>query len=379
VSQIINKIGDPSEIVLRNLSQSPEIVLVFPVTDDNLESRIRWEKVVNTIDNSAITTLVLIDKTDSKSPSKFFQDNFAIHEKSLIILGRSKKDTLFDSLGEISLSENMWIIQLHDDDNWEGIITLPQTPRANTVYIFNYFVEVGSNKRIEMFDFTNPNRIVFSLVPAQIWNKFSRYIRDQEYHVAGAFDYILNFMAQKHSEFEHIDHFNYYWRNHNWESGKKARAHLIGLTRNDGWNTWSTPEIALFNRTMDCIVSLNYIVDELSVDAVDSEVKKFINTLRINNRKSVKVYGTIVILYVSSILRRLNEKFKAVKVSKEIDFSSQINHHLYLLSLRNITSLAELRERTQYLQTLPELSNLKKRFEFWELMISKLESKRAGS
>jgi hypothetical protein len=130
---------------------------------------------------------------------------------------------------------------------------------------------------------------------------------------------------------------------------------------------------------MDCIVSLNYIVDELSVDAVDSEVKKFINTLRINNRKSVKVYGTIVILYVSSILRRLNEKFKAVKVSKEIDFSSQINHHLYLLSLRNITSLAELRERTQYLQTLPELSNLKKRFEFWELMISKLESKRAGS
>ena len=79
MSRIINKIGDPSEIVLRNLSQSPEIVLVFPVTDDNLESRIRWEKVVDTIYNSAITTLVLIDKTDSKSPSKFFQDNFAIH------------------------------------------------------------------------------------------------------------------------------------------------------------------------------------------------------------------------------------------------------------------------------------------------------------
>ena len=379
MGQVINKIGDPSEIVLSNLSQLPEIVLVFPVTDDNLESKIRWEKVIETIEYSGVTTLVLIDKTDSKSPSRFFRDNFEIHEKSLIILGRSKQDTLFDSLGEISLSENMWIIQLHDDDNWEGIITLPQTPKANTVYYFNYFVEVGPNKKIEMFDFANPNRIVFSLVPAQIWNKFSRYIRDQEYHVAGAFDYILNFMAQKHSEFEHIDHFSYYWRNRNWESRKKARAHLIGLTRNDGWNTWSTPEMALVNRTIDCIVSLNYIADDLSVEAVDAEVKKFITSLRINNLISLKIYGAIAVLYASKIFRQLNEKIKVVNVSKEINFSSQINHHLYLLSLRNITSLAQLRERAKYLQTLSELSNLKERFEFWELMISKLELKIAGS
>ena len=379
MSQVINKIGDPSEMVLRNLSESPEIVLVFPVINDNFESRIRWEKVIETIDNSGVTTLVLIDKTDSKSPSKFFQDNFKIHEKSLIILGRSKKDTLFDSLGEISLSENMWIIQLHDDDNWDGIITLPQNPKPNTVYSFNYFVEVESHKKIEMFDFANPNRIVFSLVPAQTWNKFSRYIRDQEYHVAGSFDYILNFMAQKHSKFEHIDHFNYYWRNQNWESRKKARAHLIGLTRSDGWSSWSTPEIALFNRTMDCIVSLNYIADDLSVDVLESEVKKSINALRMSNRMSLKIYGIIVVLYFSSMLQRLNEKTKVVEVFKEINFSSQINQYLYLLSLRNRTSLAELRERVQYLQTLPELANLRERFEFWDLMISKLESKRAGS
>lgn len=379
MSHFVNKIGDRSEIVLRNLSQSPEIVLVFPVTDDNLGSRLRWEKVLETIDNSGITTLVLIDKTDSKSPSKFFYENFAIQENRLIILDRSKKDTLFDSLGEISLSENMWIIQLHDDDNWEGIITLPQTPEENTVYFFNYFVEVGSNKKIEMFDFANPNRIVFSLVPAQIWNKFSRYIRDQECHVAGAFDYILNFMTQKHSKFKHLDHFSYYWRNQNWENRKKARAHLKVLTQNDGWNTWSTPEIALINRTMDCIVSLNYIADDLSVDVVDAEVKKFINILRVNNRMFVKVYGAIVILYCLTFLWRLSEKMKLVNVSKETNFASQINYHLYLLSLKKVTSLPELKERVQHLQTFPELSNLKVRFKFWELMIAKLESKSFGS
>ena len=121
-------------IFLENSTGTPEIVLIFPITRDFESSSEKWRLVLEFIEDSEISALVVIDKTEQASARDYFMNHFKIKDKRLFVLPRSIEDTLFDTVGEINLDKNMWIIQLHDDDHWNGKITLPKSPTPETVY-----------------------------------------------------------------------------------------------------------------------------------------------------------------------------------------------------------------------------------------------------
>ena len=181
---------------MRNYSNTPEIVLIFPVTRDISQKPAKWSEVLNFVETSKIGTLLVIDKTQTGSAADFFMSNFNMPEKRLIVFPRNIKDTLFDSVGEIILDKNMWVIQLHDDDVWKGTVELPPDPDPSTVYYSDFFLSSELNGTSKIQDFMMPNRIVFSLVPSMIWNRFSKLVHAQNYHVAGSFDFTLKLMAQ---------------------------------------------------------------------------------------------------------------------------------------------------------------------------------------
>jgi hypothetical protein len=165
--------------------------------------------VLELVENSEISTLLVIDKTERGSATDYFMNHFELQNKALYILQRTIRDTLFDSVGEITLDDNMWIIQVHDDDRWSGKISLPDDPIPGVVYFSNFYLHSESRGAIEITDYSMPNQIVFSLVPSIIWNKFSKIVQDQKYHVAGSFDFILNLMAQLSCEFKYQPGFKY--------------------------------------------------------------------------------------------------------------------------------------------------------------------------
>lgn len=367
--------NEEETLFVQNFSAKPEIVLVFPITRDTKSSSEKWKEVLYFVEKSGISTLLVIDKTDLGSATKYFMSNFEFDDKQLIVLPRSIKDTLFDTVGEISLDKNFWIIQLHDDDKWSGKLTLPETVNSETIYYSDFYLNSESQGLIQIKDFSMPNRIVFSLVPSNIWNKFASLVRAQRYHVAGSFDFTFNFMAQKMCKFEHNPGFAYHWKDDNWDTVKKSKAHLSRLASSDGWEEWSSPEIAILNRTIDSLASLSFLQDQVSLQVLLNEIQLLVLSLQPSKKNHIKLTVSLPILrlldmFGSSSLGRI-----FWKKSTTSQIRGRLELYLFIEKTWSIENLADILTFVSYLKTMQKFESLQIRFSFWEKAIRDLQDK----
>lgn len=359
-------------LLIQNLSGKPEIVLVFPITRDLKDDPAQWKAVMEFVNSSEIKTLLVIDKTEQRSATAYFMKYFELDGKTLIVLPRSIKDTLFDSVGEIVLDKDMWIIQVHDDDRWSGKIALPKAVDSETVYSFNFYLHSETKEMVEIDDYSMPNRIVFSLVPSRIWNKFSKLVRDENYHVAGSFDFTLNRMAQLACKFELQSGFEYYWKDDNWDTSKNAIAHLTILAESDGWKEWSSPEIANFNRSIDSLASLNYLKDVLSPTAISSEVSQLLNGFKPSTKRKFKYRVLNPILRVEIVFRRIFLPKKRIVDERSLRLQRRLNLYKFIAKTWHINSIGKLIDLIVYIESLQSFEKLHPRFQFWKSSLSEL-------
>lgn len=359
-------------LLIQNPTGNPEIVLVFPITRDVEESPTQWKAVLEFADKSDIRTLLVIDKTERSSATEYFMKNFALDDKNLIVLPRSIKDTLFDSVGEIVLDRNMWIIQVHDDDCWRGKITFPSAIDAETVYSFEFYLQSESKDIFKIDDYSLPNRIVFSLVPTIIWNKFSKLVRDENYHVAGSFDFTLNRMAQLACKFEHHSGFEYFWKDDNWNTSKNATTHLTRLAESDGWKEWSSPEIANFNRSIDCLASLNYLKDTLSPTVIEVELSQLMKGFSPSTKRKIKYSVLKPALYAEIVFRRILPWKRGSNSQRLLKLQKQLNLYKFIEKTWHLQSIADLIDLIEYIESLNRFEKLHTRFQFWKLSLSEL-------
>ena len=360
---------------LHNYSNSPEIVLIFPVTRDVSQNPRKWREVVNFVETSKIGTLLVIDKTQTGTATDFFMNSFNLPGKQLIVFPRSIKDTLFDSVGEIVLDDNMWVIQLHDDDAWEGRLELPPDPDSNTVYFSDFYLASELNGTLKIEDFTMPNRIVFSLVPSILWNRFSKLIQAQKFHVAGSFDFTLNLMARLACEFEYQSGFKYFWKDDNWDTTKNSIAHLIKLAENDGWEEWSSPEIANFNRSIDSLASLNYIADLLDSAKITNWIELIINGLKPSKKKRLKYGISIPILSVLTKLQGILIVNTRVNDQKSGGLQMRLSLYKFIKKTWQIKSIDDVIGEVDYIESLGGFKNLQARFLFWNKALIELKER----
>lgn len=363
---------DNEHLFIENLSREPKIVLIFPITREMKGYPERWQEVIEFVQRSNIETLLVVDKTAQGSATDFFMKSFNANGKRLIVLPRSIKDTLFDSVGEIELDQNMWIIQLHDDDSWNGSISLPPTVDAETVYSYDFYLHSRNKGLVQILDFSMPNRIVFSLVPSKIWNRFSQLVRDENYHVAGSFDYTLNGMAQLSCRFRGLTGFSYNWKDDNWDSLKRSTVHLTHLAQKDGWAELSSPEIANFNRSIDSLVSLNYIRDMLSTTLIESETKKLINEFKPSIRRKLKYWLLNPTFSVEIAIRSRFLVFKGKNEERYLELHRRRELHKFIQKTWNVDSVVDLVNLITYLQSLNSFEKLQSRFVFWKEALLKL-------
>jgi hypothetical protein len=358
-------------LFLQNISGSPEVVLISPITRYDSSSSSKWRAVLEILEKSEVATLVVIDKTEEGRATDFFMNNFEYSDKQLFVLPRSIQDTLFDSVGEIMLDKNMWIMQLHDDDNWKGKICLPMKADYKTVYYSDFYLFSNSKGLTRFLDFSLPNRIVFSLVPSVLWNRFSKLIQDQSYHVPGSFDFTYNLMARLSCKFEFLGGFNYEWNDNNWKSSKDSKSHLIGLAQKDGWGNWSSPEIAMFNRSVDSLVSLIYIIDFLSKESLDNEITRLIANFQPSKRKRLKLTFLIPILFGAGKFQK--EIF--VLLGKDLSRSNlqdKVKLNRFILKTWKIRTIVDLSTLIGELESFSNFDLLLIRFKFWMQALSDL-------
>ena len=368
---------DNQTLFLENKSGDPEIVLISPITRSSEGSREKWKTVLDFFGESEINTLLVIDKTASGAATDYFMCNFEFKNKQLFVLPRTIQDTLFDSVGEIVLDNNMWIFQLHDDDKWNGKITLPEMPNHETVYYSDFYLFSESRGFTKFLDFSMPNRIVFSLVPSILWNRFSRLIQDQNYHVPGSFDFTYNLMARLSCKFEYKSGFTYEWKDDNWNSTKNSKNHLIGLAQRDGWKDWSSPEIANFNRSVDSLIALNYIDDFLSKDAINTEVLRSLTTFQPSKGKRVK-YPLVTLLLIIRNIFQIGFFALLGKESGDSILQKELSLHRFILKTWNIRTIDDLINRISELEGMNNFEVLQMRFTFWRLALNQLERETAN-
>lgn len=359
-------------LFLQNNSSEPEIVLISPISRFDASSREKWRTVLEFFGESEIKILIVIDKTKLGSATDYFMKHFEFANKQLFVLPRSIKDTLFDSVGEIVLDNNMWIFQLHDDDNWSGKITLPERSNRETVYYSDFYLYSESSGFTKCLDFSVPNRIVFSLVPSILWNRFSKLIQDQNYHVPGSFDFTYNLMARLACKFEYRSGFIYEWKDHNWNSTKNSKNHLIGLAQRDGWKDWSSPEIANFNRSVDSFVALNYIDDLLSKDALMTEIVRSLTSFQPSNGKRLK-YLLITPPLIGRAIIQKGYFALLGKDSKNRIQQKQVSLHRFILKTWNVRTIKNLVGLINELELMHDFEVLQTRFMFWRLALNQLE------
>jgi hypothetical protein len=287
-------------------------------------------------------------------------------------LPRSIKDTLFDSVGEIVLDRNMWIIQVHDDDRWRGKLTFPSVTDAETVYSFEFYLQSESKDILKIDDYSMPNRIVFSLVPTIIWNKFSKLVRDENYHVAGSFDFTLNRMAQLACKFEHHSGFEYFWKDDNWNTSKNATTHLTRLAESDGWKEWSSPEIANFNRSIDCLASLNCLKDTLSPTAIEVEISQLMKGFSPSTKRKIKYSVLKPALYAEIVFRKTLPWKRGSRSKRLPKLQRQLNLYKFIERTWHLQTIADLIDLIEYIESLNRFEKLHTRFQFWKLSLSEL-------
>jgi hypothetical protein len=258
----------------------------------------------------------------------------------------------------------MWIFQLHDDDNWSGKIGLPALTNPETIYYSDFYLSSEEKGLTKFLDFSMPNRIVFSLAPTILWNRFSKLIQDQNFHVPGSFDFTFSLMASLTCKFEYQSGFSYMWRNDNWNSTENSKKHLTGLAKRDGWKQWSSPEIANFNRSVDSLVALSYIDDFLNSDSLNSAIQHSLTTFQPSIGKCIKhLLATSLLfgrLHVANWHIPLIGSKKGNCIQKE-----QIKLHLFIIKTWKVSTIKNLIRLIGELKLMNDFEELQPRFIFW--------------
>jgi hypothetical protein len=366
---------DGSKFLVHNISTKPEIVLVFPITRDTNENLEKWKIVIDFVKDSEIRTLLVLDKTESGSATEFFMSHFASEEIHLVVLPRNIKDTLFDTVGEIVLDKNLWIIQLHDDDNWSGKLSLPEIVDPETVYYSDFYLNSASKGLTQIQDYSMPNRIVFSLVPSNIWNRFTSLVQAQQCHVAGSFDFTLNLMTQIACKFEYRPGFVYHWNDDNWDTSKNAKAHLSRLAVSDGWKGWSSPEIANLNRTIDSLASLNYLQDIVTPDVIEIQIQLLICSFQPSFRNRIKLCISIPIFHIL-YLPRILQRLEIIMGKSKVDYiGNRLRLYKFVKKTWRTRSLEDVLDLVIQLQAEQEFESLHNRFLLWKESIRELSGR----
>ncbi len=333
-------------------TQNEGLVLLFPVTRVGAIAEIKWRQIVDLCNRSQISSLVVIDKTPNMAATRFFTSQSFQQNHEIWILNRPSTEAIYDSQKFIQLRGNSWIIQLHDDDEWEGKLQLDGASHELTA--FQILFHVGSKvEHAKNADYDNlPARVNFTLLPTQIWNRFTAFIESQSGHVAGSVDATLNMIVRDVCFLSNNIEFKYYYNIRHWRNDRAGKGHLTELSREDGWENYSSPEIAVLNRTIDNLAALSYFKDFYDEKKLLSSISRELSSFKLHFMKKM-------FLYYKLILSKWGYKKNRTELLTK------------LITASNITTMSDL---ILWLENLPHLNFIEARRKFWVGAVGELEA-----
>jgi len=367
-------VQENSFLKIPNPSGLPNLVILFPVTRVGLNAEKRWRALISTINASQVIALIVIDKTSKGEAKEYFNARAKDLNTRLYIIERDPQEPIFDSQKYVLLDEMLWIQQLHDDDTWEGFLCLPSSADKSDLFLVQFHMGTASSFTQINDEKSPPARVIFSAIPAHIWNRFSAFICAQGGHVAGSMDSTLSTVALIICNLKSLPNYNYFYSSHHWSRRSEADSHLKNLSFTDGWGELSSPEVAILNRLYDNLSALNFFSD------------------LIPNRKIIEAQNLLLSSYQPGFPKRLQfifsfalanylfvPLFKAINWMGIRSLSSTVRHYeesakrnRLLIKTVKADSLPKILDFINTNLSGQAMPKLAARFDFWHQEISAL-------
>jgi hypothetical protein len=368
-------VQENSFLKIPNPSGLPNLVILFPVTRVGLNAEKRWRALISTINASQVIALIVIDKTSKGEAKEYFNARARDLNTRLYIIERDPQEPIFDSQKYVLLDEMLWIQQLHDDDTWEGFLCLPSSADKSDLFLVQFHMGTASSFTQINDEKSPPARVIFSAIPAHIWNRFSAFICAQGGHVAGSMDSTLSTVALIICNLKSLPNYNYFYSSHHWSRRSEADSHLKNLSFTDGWGELSSPEVAILNRLYDNLSALNFFSD------------------LIPNRKIIEAQNLLLSSYQPGFPKRLQfifsfalanylfvPLFKAINWMGIRSLSSTVRHYeesakrnRLLIKTVKADSLPKILDFINTNLSGQAMPKLAARFDFWHQEISALK------
>ena len=352
---------------VENTSNQPQIVLIFPITRVSPENTSRWVQLLSIANDSLLSSLVIIDKTKLGEATQFFSTPNLLKNTNIFILRRPPTEPIYNSQAFITIDKGMWIIQLHDDDQWNGVLKLPKDALGLELFSTNFMLMNSKEQGHASWLNSPPSRINFTVLPSEVWNRFTKFIDSQDGHVAGSMDSTLNLVSRIFCTQRHLPDFEYTYDDRHWASRRHATKNLKALARQDGWGNFSGVDIALLNRTLDGISAINFFAPLSLRVNLEAELCNYKESMTISLKRYLLIKAKFMFYdNLFRLLRLFSIFFGSKRLKVYLDFiDAQRVINRVLIGVGTDLKASNLNENLKILRKHVESPFLKKRIDFW--------------
>lgn len=357
-------------IYVRNRDEKQSAVILLPITRTSLKSQANWSKILEILKISKVAALVILDKTPKNEASIFFRNFFNFEHIDLYLVRRPPSEPIYDSQGCISIGLGLWIMQLHDDDQWTGSLAIPEDAQESELFTVNFhFANKQESKCVE-WEQSPPARINFTLVPSKVWNHFARFINSQGGHVAGSVDSTLNMVSRLICNHRAINTFDYYYDNRHWNNRREASQNLRKLAVQDGWSKLASVDIQLLNRNIDNVVAVDFFEGLIPRNKIESAKVEMLRSFQPTLRRRILILARYKsILFLNTLYRTKNVVSKSTELGIFENYQQKLD--IVILKSWKVKSKAQILHLVEEFQATKDFPLLTARFSFWKSFLLK--------
>lgn len=329
----------------------PRLVLLLPITRDNLTSRY-IDGIESLVSSPISKRVIIINKTENDLGGIISRFRKRDENLECSIVYRERNTGIFEGFMGISIQENEWIMQIHDDDEARGQIKT-FNPRSR----YCYFLPHRPKSVTSMIMGGNSNEWVFSAISSFFWNTLICYFDYIGQAPLPSSDYTMNTLINVLGVRKQFNDYSYKYSPTNWKPRAK-QEHLRNILIQNGWGYFANSRIATLNMKIDALAFFAFVISLDHSQEINSKLRQSIETQEREILKSLSKFIRVGFKSNISQLTRISEKQSQSEVE-------------YFECFSGVNSIEDLPTAISRLEHL-DIPALKKRAKTWRTLIESM-------
>jgi hypothetical protein len=218
-----------------------------------------WRAIWQTHQKSRSSVLLVLDKTHSGNATRFFthQVNQNSDAGEVFLIRRPFDEDPMRSMSDLGITNSLFVMQLHDDDEWIGYPVLPSRP-------FEYLSFEVRCTRVSCSQEALLDGLVsrfYGAVRGDIWTRFMGHFGRKHWGRNETLDQTFSFLLSALGNSGVVENYEYVYNDHNWSTWERALQNSATSMRSLGWNVRDPWPAVHWSHLLDDIEALDLFHD----------------------------------------------------------------------------------------------------------------------